>query len=90
MRFCMYTGAVPKTIQIRDLDDDVYAALVRRAAEAGLTVPELLRREAARLAARPTIDEWLARTKRRPSDIDRAAIVDALDETRGPWPDAGR
>jgi hypothetical protein len=86
----MYTDAVPKTIQIRDLDDDVYAALVRRAAEAGLTVPELLRREAARLAARPTIDEWLARTKRRPSDIDRAAIVDALDETRGPWPDAGR
>jgi hypothetical protein len=81
---------VPKTIQIRDLDDDVYAALVRRSAEAGLTVPELLRREAARLAARPTVAEWLARTRRRPSEIDRAEIVDALDETRGPWPDARR
>lgn len=36
---------MPKTIQIRNLDDDVYEALRRRAAAAGLTVPEVLRRE---------------------------------------------
>ncbi|MGH9271643.1 MAG: hypothetical protein ACRDZ2_10260, partial [Ilumatobacteraceae bacterium] len=77
-------------IQIRDLDDDVYAALVRRAAEAGLTVPDLLRREAARLAARPTVQEWLARTRRRPSEISRAEVVEAFDDLRGPWPDADR
>ena len=81
---------MPKTIQIRDVDDDVYAALVRRAAEAGLTVPDLLRREAARLAARPTVQEWLARTRRRPSAIERRDVVDAIDELRGPWPDAHR
>jgi len=81
---------VPKTIQIRDIDDDVYVALSRRAAEAGITVPDLLRREAARLAARPTVEEWLARTRRRPSGISRAAIVEAFDELRGPWPDADR
>jgi hypothetical protein len=81
---------VPKTIQIRDVDDDVYAALARRAAEAGITVPDLLRREAARLAARPTVEEWLARTRRRPSSITRVEIVQALDELRGPWPDADR
>jgi len=40
-------GVVPKTVQIRDLDDDVYAGLARRAAEAGVSVPELLRVEAA-------------------------------------------
>ena len=62
-------GTMPRTIQIRDLDDDVYAALVRRSAEAGITVPELLRREATRLASRPTVEEWLARTRRRPSAI---------------------
>jgi hypothetical protein len=78
---------VPKTIQIRDLDDEVYVALARRAAEAGMTVPELLRREAARLAARPTIDEWLARTRRRPSDITRAEVLEAVDQLRGPWPE---
>ncbi|HET6682067.1 MAG TPA: hypothetical protein VFG75_00075 [Gaiella sp.] len=79
-----------KTVQIRDIDDDVYAALARRAAESGVSVPELLRREAARLAARPTIAEWLSRTRRRPSQITSAEIVDALDEVRGPWPDADR
>jgi hypothetical protein len=78
---------VPKTIQIRDLDDEVYVALARRAAEAGMTVPELFRREAARLAARPTIDEWLARTRRRPSDITRAEVLEAVDQLRGPWPE---
>jgi len=81
---------VGKTVQIRDLDDDVYAALARRAAESGVSVPELLRREATRLAARPTIAEWLSRTRRRPSQITSAEIVDALDEVRGPWPDADR
>ena len=81
---------MPKTVQIRDIDDDVYAALARRAAESGVTVPELLRREAARLAARPTVEEWLARTRRRPSQLTSAQIVEALDEVRGPWPDADR
>jgi antitoxin FitA len=81
---------MPKTIQIRDVADDVYAALAKRAAEAGLTVPDLLRREARRLAARPTVEEWLARTRRRPSGITRAEVIEAVDELRGPWPDADR
>jgi hypothetical protein len=81
---------MPKTIQIRNVDDEVYAALVRRAAEAGETVPELLRREAARIAARPTMSEWLERTRRRRSATTREQILEALDEIRGPWPDAGR
>jgi antitoxin FitA len=81
---------MPKTVQIRDLDDDVYAGLARRAAEAGVSVPELLRTEAARLAARPTVEEWLNRTRRRSSPVDRAEIRAALDEMRGSWPDAGR
>jgi antitoxin FitA len=80
---------MPRTVQIRDLDDDVYLALSRRAAEAGLSVPELLRREATRLAARPTMEEWLARTRRRSSNITPAEIQATLDELRGPWPGAG-
>ncbi len=80
---------MPKTVQIRDIDDDVYVALARRAAEAGLSVPDLLRREATRLAGRPTIDEWLERTRRRPSAIARAEVLEALDDIRGEWPLAG-
>jgi hypothetical protein len=81
---------MPKTIQIRDVDDATYAALQRRAAEGGLTVPDLLRREAARLAARPSVEEWLARTRRRPSGLERGDVIAALDDLRGPWPDADR
>jgi antitoxin FitA len=81
---------MPKTIQIRGIDDDVYVALSRRAAEVGLTVPDLLRREASRLASRPTMEEWLARTRRRPSGITRAQVLEGLEELRGPWPDADR
>ena len=81
---------MPKTIQIRDVDDEVYAGLVRRAAERGVSVPELLRIEAARLAARPSRAEWLERTRRRGgSESTRADVLAALDEMRGPWPDAG-
>jgi len=81
---------VPKTVQIRDIDDEVYASLALRAAEAGLTVPDLLRREAARLASRPTMTEWLERTRRRPSEITSSEVLSTLDDLRGPWPHAGR
>jgi len=79
---------MPKTVQIRDIDDETYATLKRQAAGAGLSVPELLRREVARLAARPSIEEWLERTRRRTSTITNAEVIEALDELRGPWPDA--
>jgi hypothetical protein len=79
-----------KTIQIRDVPDAVYAGLSVRAAEAGLTVPDLLRREAAKIAARPTMKQWLERTRRRTSDVTPREVVAALDEIRGPWPDDRR
>jgi antitoxin FitA len=81
---------MPKTVQIRDIEDEVYASLQRHAASAGTSVPELLRREATRLAARPTVEEWLARTRRRTSVVNAAETIKALDELRGPWPDARR
>jgi antitoxin FitA len=77
---------MPKTIQIRDIDDEVYAGLRRRAAEEGVSVPELLRAEATRLAARPSIASWLASTRRRSSAVGATAVLQALDELR----DAGR
>jgi len=63
--------------------------LVRRAAEDGITVPELLRREAARLAVRPSIGEWLRRTGRRPSQVTSDDVLQTLDQWRGEWPDDG-
>ena len=82
---------MPKTIQIRDIDDDVYAGLQRKAAEERVSVPELLRREAIKLATRPSMNEWLERVSQLPRlDKSDADVNDILDELRGPWPDAGR
>jgi hypothetical protein len=73
---------MPKTIQIRDVDDEVYDGLRRRAAEEGVSVPELLRAEATRLATRPSITAWLASTRRRSSEVGTRDVLDALDELR--------
>lgn len=79
-----------KRIRIRSLNDEVYAALVRRATEAGTSVPELMRREATRLAMRPTLEEWLIRTRRHPSALSSAEVLSAFDDQRGAWPDTAR
>ena len=81
---------MPKTVQIRDIDDDVYAGLVRRAAEEGISVPELLRRAATRLASRPSIAEGLRRTGPRPWPITTSDVLADLDDWRGEWPDSRR
>ncbi|HWW91021.1 MAG TPA: hypothetical protein VNY35_09605 [Solirubrobacteraceae bacterium] len=75
-----------KTIQIRDIDDEVYAGLRRRAAEEGVSVPELLRAEATRIATSPSVAAWLASTRRRSSAVGTKDVLEALDELR----DAGR
>lgn len=75
-----------KTIQIRDVDDDTYAALSQRAAEAGISVPELLRRQATLIATRPSIASWVERTRRRRSSSAETDVNSVLDEWRGPWP----
>ncbi|MDQ1249236.1 MAG: antitoxin FitA [Actinomycetota bacterium] len=74
---------MPKTVQIRDIDDDTYAALATRAAAQGLSVPEYLRREIARLAARPTISDWLDGTRGRRLQSEPIDPVAVLDQIRG-------
>lgn len=81
---------VSKTVQIRDLEDEVYRALSLRAGEVGLSVPEFLRREAERLARRPSMGEWLARVERRSGRVRPTDAVEALDELRGEWPSRAR
>jgi plasmid stability protein len=82
---------VPKTVQIRDLDDNVYAILQRRAAEEGISVPELLRQQAIRLASRPSMREWFDRASSHGRlDMSNEDISLVLDELRGPWADGDR
>lgn len=50
-----------RIIQIRDVPDDVHQVLAARARLQGMSLSEYLRAELARLAARPSVDEWLLR-----------------------------
>jgi plasmid stability protein len=77
---------MPRTLQIRDVDDGVYATLAERAARQGTSVPELVRAELARLASRPAALEWLMSTRRPVVHRDIDAVA-GLDAERGPWPD---
>jgi hypothetical protein len=52
-------------VLVRDVPDDVHAALQRRAEERGQSLQQYLAGELGRLAARPSVDEVLDRIGRR-------------------------
>lgn len=69
--------------QFGELPDDSYVDLPQRAAEAPVTVAEHLRRLAERDVARPSIAEWIERTRRRGGSVRESDAIQALDELRG-------
>ncbi len=79
---------MPKTVQIRDLADDIYATMRQRAATAGLGLPEYLRRELTRLAERADPAEALRRQRALVASSDRGPtreqILAALHDERRP------
>ena len=52
-------------ITVRNVPDDVCDELAARAAEQRQSMQEYLRGELERLAARPSVESWLAETRRR-------------------------
>jgi plasmid stability protein len=60
----MYIACMPN-VQVRDVPDDVHAALVRRAEQAGQSLQQYLAVQLATLAATPTLEEILARIEQR-------------------------
>jgi plasmid stability protein len=54
-----------KMIQIRNVPDEIHRALKVRAAKEGMTLSAYLLREIAQLAERPTLEELMARARRR-------------------------
>jgi antitoxin FitA len=55
-----------KTLQIRNVPDDLHRALKERAAREGTTMSELILRELPRLVRRPSPEEIRARILSRP------------------------
>ena len=70
-------------VQIRDVPDDVHAALVRRAERAGQSLQQFLAAQLTSIATTPTLDEVLDRIERRPkARVTRHDAIDALDAER--------
>ncbi|MBD0293272.1 MAG: hypothetical protein ICV70_06830 [Jiangellaceae bacterium] len=76
------------TLQVKNLDADLHAALVERARREGRTLSDLVTAMLKRELRRPSLGGWLASVRTDPPldhDVDAAQV---LDVDRGPWPDA--
>ena len=50
-------------IQVRDVPDRIHGTLKSRAAREGMNLSDFIKRELERAAERPTMQEWLDRTR---------------------------
>lgn len=53
-----------KVIRVRDVPDSVHVTLKSRAARERMSLSDFIKRELRRVAARPTMQEWLESTAR--------------------------
>lgn len=80
-----HPSSMPKLVQIKNVPDAVHRVLKVRAAQAGMTLSDYLLKEISDVAARPTLDEILARLDERgpiSKPFDSAAAVRAEREAR--------
>jgi plasmid stability protein len=69
---------MPKTLQVRDLPDDVHRRLKVRAAEQGRSLSDLVRDELTEIAQRPTMAEMHERIRSRERVDIRESSADAI------------
>jgi hypothetical protein len=78
----MYHACMPN-VQIRDVPDDVHAALVRRAERAGQSLQQYLAARLAEIASAPTLEEVLDRIEGRSKGrLSRGDVIDTLTADR--------
>lgn len=71
-----------KTVQIRDVPDDVHRTLRARAAAAGMSLSDYLLDELRTIAERPPVADVIARAQARHGGASRDAIVRVIREMR--------
>lgn len=71
-------------VLVREIPDDVHAALQRRAQRRGQSLQQYLATELARLAAQPSVEDLFDRIGRRNGgEVGLQAAVEDLDAARG-------
>ena len=84
-RTCMYAESMAKMIQIRGVPDRMHATLKARAAREGMSLSDFIKRELERAAERPTMQEWLERTRNAkpiPAKMSAARVIRELRDER--------
>lgn len=71
-----------KTIQIRNVPEDVHRELTARAAAAGRSLSDYLLEEVQRVAAHPPLADVLRRADSRRGGVSREDVLAALDASR--------
>jgi plasmid stability protein len=71
-----------KTIQVRNVPDDVHRVLRTRAAAAGVSLSDYALGELARVAERPSVSELLVSARRRAGGAAHDEIVEAVRSGR--------
>lgn len=80
-------------LQVKNLPDDLHAALRSRAEREGTSLSELVTRLLRRELSLPSMTEWLAEVAALPrlgTDLDMANVIDAVRAEPDPARDAGR
>ncbi|HEX6388225.1 MAG TPA: hypothetical protein VFZ89_02220 [Solirubrobacteraceae bacterium] len=67
-----------KTIQVRNVPDDIHRELRTRAAAAGLSLSDYARNELERAVERPAVSDVLRRARARSGGADGASVVAAV------------
>lgn len=82
---CFYTESMSKMIQIRNVPDQLHRTLKARAASAGMSLSDYIKKELEKSAEQLTMKEWLERVSRhKPIRTDRTAaeIIRELRDSR--------
>jgi antitoxin FitA len=82
---CLYAYNMSKMIQVRDVPEQMHNILKARAAREGMSLSDFIKRELERTVERPTMREWLERTRQAkpiPTKRSAAQVVRELRDDR--------
>ena len=74
--------AMPRSLQVRDVPDDLHAELKARAAALGVSLSDYVLGALDELASRPAVSDVLRRASRRRGGASTTDIVDAVRRER--------
>jgi antitoxin FitA len=69
-------------IQVRDVPDSVHRVIKSRAAREGMSLSDFIKRELARAVEKPTMQEWLERTRQAKPIASKKSAVEIIRELR--------